>query len=159
MPAQSEDDLSQFWWKLSFVSVFENVVFSHYGSKAWVQIWADGGAREFELETPNLLWLMFRLFSIYVPNVITFPHAVQWDAQTQQWKKMKNLTCVSEMATVFLNTIHSTFSEQGGAVSEPLYMKYFSMDCGSRASKENASRELLLPSRQAWLGFCYCNLK
>lgn len=52
------------------------------------------------------------------------------------------------MATVFLNTIHSTFSVQGGAVSEPLYTKYFCVDCGSRASGEKYSRGALLPSHQ-----------
>lgn len=58
------------------------------------------------------------------------------------------LTWVSEMGTVFLNTIHSTFSVQGGVVSEPLYTKYFFVDCGSRASGEKGSRGLLLPSHQ-----------
>lgn len=32
----------------------------------------------------------------------------------------QRLTCASEMATVSLKTTHSTVSEQGGAVSEPL---------------------------------------
>ncbi len=43
-------------------------------------IWTVGGARDFELETLNVLWLMLRLSSICVPNFITFLQAVQWAA-------------------------------------------------------------------------------
>ncbi len=41
-----------------------------------MQIWPVGGAREFKLENPNLLCLMLRLSSIFVPNFISFPQAV-----------------------------------------------------------------------------------
>ncbi len=33
-------------------------------AQTWVQIWTSGGAREFELKTPNLVWLMLGLSSI-----------------------------------------------------------------------------------------------
>ncbi len=35
---------------------------------------------EFEIETPNLLWLVLTLSSISVPNFSTFPQAVLWAA-------------------------------------------------------------------------------
>ncbi len=45
-----------------------------------MKFWTSGGTREFELETPNLLWLMMILSSISVPNFTTFPQAVLWAA-------------------------------------------------------------------------------
>ncbi len=42
--------------------------------------WTSGGAREFELETPNLLWLVLRLSSISAPIFTTFPQSVLWAA-------------------------------------------------------------------------------
>ncbi len=45
-----------------------------------MKFWTSGGAREFELEIPNLLWLMLGLSSISVPNITTFPKAVLWAA-------------------------------------------------------------------------------
>ncbi len=41
-----------------------------------MNFWTSGGASEFELETPNLLWLVLRLSSISVPNLTTFPQSV-----------------------------------------------------------------------------------
>ncbi len=38
--------------------------------------WTDGGARDFELKTSNVLRLMLTLSFISVPNVITFLQAV-----------------------------------------------------------------------------------
>ncbi len=37
-------------------------------------------ALEFEIETPNLVWLVLTLSSISVPNFTTFPQAVLWAA-------------------------------------------------------------------------------
>ncbi len=45
-----------------------------------LNIWTSGGAREFELETPNLVWLLFTVLSISVPNFTTFPQSVLWAA-------------------------------------------------------------------------------
>jgi len=39
-----------------------------------------GGARGIGLETPELLWSMFRLSSICVANFITFQYMVVWAA-------------------------------------------------------------------------------
>ncbi len=62
----------------------KNFHFVAYGSKVIsikiLKIWTSGGARELELETPNLLWLMVTLSSISVPNFTTFPQAVLWAA-------------------------------------------------------------------------------
>ncbi len=41
-----------------------------------MEIWPFGGAIEFEIETPNLLWLIMRASSNCVPNFIHFPQAV-----------------------------------------------------------------------------------
>ncbi len=43
-----------------------------------MKLWTSGGAREFELETPNFMWLLLRLSSISVPNFTTFPQVVLW---------------------------------------------------------------------------------
>ncbi len=55
-----------------------------YGSKvisiSKLNFWTSGGAREFELETPNLVCLLFTVSSISVPNCITFPQLVLWAA-------------------------------------------------------------------------------
>ncbi len=59
-------------------------------------IWTSGGAREFELETPNLVWLLFTVSSISVPNFTTFPQSVLWAAihfrrkKEEKKKKKKN---------------------------------------------------------------------
>ncbi len=45
-----------------------------------LNFWTSGGAREFELETPNLVWLLLTVSSISVPNFITFPQSVLWAA-------------------------------------------------------------------------------
>ncbi len=50
--------------------------------------WTSGGAREFELETPNLVWLLFTVSSINVPNFTTFPQSVLW-AAIHFWQKKK----------------------------------------------------------------------
>ncbi len=61
--------------------------FVAYGSKvisiSKLNFWTSGGAREFELETPNLVWILLRVSSISVPNLTkftTFPQAVLWAA-------------------------------------------------------------------------------
>jgi len=36
------------------------------------------GASGIELETPKSLWIMLRLSSLCVPNVITFPQTALW---------------------------------------------------------------------------------
>ncbi len=55
-----------------------------YGSKVISitnsNFWTSGGAREFELETPNLVWLLLTVSSISVPNFITFPQSFLWAA-------------------------------------------------------------------------------
>ncbi len=65
-----------------------------YGSKvisiSKLNFWTGGGAREFELETPNLEWLLLRVSSISVPNFITFPQSVLWAAIDFRRKKKKN---------------------------------------------------------------------
>lgn len=45
-----------------------------------MQIRPIGGAREFETETQNLLWLMLRQFFMCVPNFTTISQAVLWAA-------------------------------------------------------------------------------
>lgn len=45
-------------------------------AEIWVHIWPFGGARELKLENPTLLCLMLKLFSIFVPNFISFPQVV-----------------------------------------------------------------------------------
>lgn len=59
------------------------IIFVNDG-KICVQLWTVGGARRIELKTPNLLWLMFRLFSIHVPAFITFPLMVLWAAKVSR---------------------------------------------------------------------------
>ncbi len=49
-------------------------------AKTRVQLWTSGGARQFQLETPNLVWLMYRLSSIGVPNIPTCYYTVIWAA-------------------------------------------------------------------------------
>ncbi len=49
-------------------------------AKTRVQLWTSGGARQFQLETPNLVWLMYRLSSIGVPNITTCYYTVIWAA-------------------------------------------------------------------------------
>ncbi len=45
-----------------------------------MKLWTSGGAREFEIETPNLVWLVLTLSSIGVPHLITLPQTVLWAA-------------------------------------------------------------------------------
>ncbi len=45
-----------------------------------MKLWTSGGSREFEIDTPNLLWLVLTLSSISVPNFTTFPQVVLWAA-------------------------------------------------------------------------------
>ncbi len=45
-----------------------------------MKFWTSSGAREFELDTPNLVWLLFTVSSISVPNFTTFTQAVTWAA-------------------------------------------------------------------------------
>ncbi len=59
------------------VRIETNFHFVAYGSKvisiSKLNFWTSGGAREFELETPNLVWILLRVSSISVPNFTTFP--------------------------------------------------------------------------------------
>ncbi len=52
--------------------------------------WTSGGAREFELETPNLVWLQFTVSSISEPNFTTIPQSVLWAAIHFRKKKKKS---------------------------------------------------------------------
>ncbi|KAK2910927.1 hypothetical protein Q8A67_003060 [Cirrhinus molitorella] len=52
--------------------------FQSGSSKRRMSMDTSGGAREFELETPNLRWLMLRLSSISLPNLTSFLQAVLW---------------------------------------------------------------------------------
>ncbi len=45
-----------------------------------MKFWTSGGAREFELETLNLVWLLFTVSSISVPNLTNFSQSVLWVA-------------------------------------------------------------------------------
>ncbi len=49
-----------------------NFTFKKILAEIQVQIWPIGSARDFEIEDPNLLWLILRLSSICVPDIITF---------------------------------------------------------------------------------------
>ncbi len=71
-----------------------------------MKVWTSGGVREFELETPNLLWLVSRLSSISVPNFTTFPQVVLWaaiDAMAEKKrKKHKNASTIDAYAPLVL---------------------------------------------------------
>ncbi len=63
----------QFSWILFLALTIQTLL-----AQTWVQIWTSGGARECELKTQNLVWLMLGLSSITVPNFIFFLHLVLW---------------------------------------------------------------------------------
>ncbi len=52
-----------------------------------MKLWTSGGARELEIETPNLVWLVLTLSSIGVPNLTTLPQTVLWAAIDFRGKK------------------------------------------------------------------------
>ncbi len=54
-----------------------------------MKLWTSGGAREFELDTPNLVWLLFTVSSISVPHFTTFTQAVLWAAIDERKKRKK----------------------------------------------------------------------
>ena len=71
-----------------------NVPSVPYGSNVisihFLKVWTNGGARELELETLNLRWLMLTLSSMSVPNFTTFPQSVLWAAIDLRRKRKNN---------------------------------------------------------------------
>ncbi len=58
-----------------------------------VQIWPIGGARKFEIETPNFLWLILRLSSICVAKFHNFSASSSMGChRLPEWKKKKKKT-------------------------------------------------------------------
>ncbi len=95
-----------------------------------MQIWPIGGAREFELETPNLLWLMLRLSSICVANFITFSQAVLWAAidfqsrRRRRYRYNEDITDRSLGAWTLItqiDTFHSFFTFHFNRISSKIF--------------------------------------
>ena len=59
-------------------------------SRHFLKVWTNGGARELELETLNLRWLMLTLSSMSVPNFTTFLQSVLWAAIDLRRKRKNN---------------------------------------------------------------------